>query len=1581
MKPKLFPKLLILLFLFVNGNLVFAACDLSRDSIALVNLYNATNGPSWTNTWNLSNPFATWHGVTTNANGCVEKLQLVNNNLSGTLPGGIGKLEELDLLDLSDNNLTGSIPDSLQYLSLLTNLQLHGNTLTGSIPSVLGNLTNLEFLYLYDNSLSGSIPSTLEHLTGVTKLWLFSNNLSGNIPSELGNMSSLEDLQLHLNNLSGSIPSTIGNLSNLQLLNLTSNQLTGAIPSTIGNLNQLTNLKLSINLLSGTIPSDLTNIDSLISIELNNNQLTGTIPAQLGLLPQLKFLRLQNNQLSGEIPVALAQLSNTIEVLYAQNNLLTGCFSAGLLPLCAAGIDALFTGNTGLPNNGDFAAFCSSGSGGCNNNDECVNAISLPLNLGPCGTDFKEVILNDATTSGTGPWATCNSTFQSKDVWFKVIVPSTGAFLIQKHDNTNINIYAEAYRGCPSAAQDTLVCHTLNTTPEIMLIAYEAPGTEIYFRVWDSLNTVVNQPGTIATVALSAHQLSQNPVEWTLCDFPEHANNGNNAGAGVRKANEFLVQYDEDDTPDSIAYKRNILVNDYGATLLDSCNCAIKNIEVWSSADPVQLEVTRQGSRKKGNVDTTGYNYIIQTIPLVDTLTETTVPSNNLKDQTHSDVAMDSLGNYVVVYRSFGDTGDSANHANIYARLFDKDGIPLGTEFKVNDQTYHDQKSPSVSMQNNGEFVIAWEGKDVNNNANTIWLKRYDNTGNVILNETIVAQDNESGFGTYTVSNPDVGINEMGNQAVVFQLNYDNSFIGKTVMVYLFEDGNDLLAAHELGSNNGSHYLPKVAMSDFGIFTAVFTTYLGNTLPPNSSTGFAITKQTFSPFGAKVGFEEQVNTDFTNGNIAPDIAMDDTGNALIAWTEVSTSDAGEVKGRYYGPSGNPASGVISVNTFVTGEQLLKKVAMDASGDHIVTWESDGQDGDGSGIFSQYFDRNKNKVGDEFRVNTIASGDQLAPSVAINDLTNVTFTWHEQQTDFDVIHKRYISDPFDAPLRDQIISTDTTGIQKDTYDGTVYNPQSTVGNIIIATMDSGIESGHPNFQNALWQYGGGSNCLNNSANDIGYDFNNNDGDPNDLDGHGTAVNGLIVEAFPNDLQLDLMNVKFFEQGESTLFDAVCGIYYAIENGAKVINLSWGFESIEFPAILEEAIETAKCNDVLIVTSAGNEGRDNDAIHKYPANLSKADNNVISVGAFELDLNGQNPQIADYSNYGAQNVDIVARGFIETTGLGGTTTTLSGTSLSTPIVSRVAGIIRARYPHLSALDVKDCITNSANVSYSGLPVRSGGALNEALALACAQTKANAGVTPCVSEKIALNANIEEESCTGGDGSIELVITGTSTMNTIVWSDNSTNNTLSNLTTGNYQVTVTDDCGCVQIMNFEVADGCSGGGTCESGTMIMDYPVQGRVYRHEVTLESTDTIATGLNTTFHAGTEIILKPGFTVEAGAAFLASIESCTPPSNFSRIAPKVPTITAAADHTALAIFPNPTKFGATIRFFSKETESISLDLLDLNGRLIQQIYSGSAIDGWNEYQLRPESIGSGMYLVNLRTKTTNSMQKIVVDRN
>ena len=228
-----------------------------KDWDALVSLYENTNpgltNPNergWTNSlnWRSNNPLADWYGVSTNALGCVDSLNLSDNLLKGTIPEELGSLTYLTYLDLRRNQLSGAIPSSLGNLTKLQILALHENLLTGSIPAALGNLTNLTYLTLHQNRLTGSIPAALGNLTNLTaELNLSRNQLTGTIPDSLGNLTKLTELYLHDNQLSGSIPEALGNLTNLTELHLQDNQLRGPIPLTFGNLTNLEYLGLGNN--------------------------------------------------------------------------------------------------------------------------------------------------------------------------------------------------------------------------------------------------------------------------------------------------------------------------------------------------------------------------------------------------------------------------------------------------------------------------------------------------------------------------------------------------------------------------------------------------------------------------------------------------------------------------------------------------------------------------------------------------------------------------------------------------------------------------------------------------------------------------------------------------------------------------------------------------------------------------------------------------------------------------------------------------------------------------------------------------------------------------------------------------------------------------------------------------------------------------------------------------------------------------------------------------------------------------------------------------------------------------------------
>ena len=257
--------------------------SVASDRAALVALYNATEGASWTRDWNwLSDrPIGEWHGVTTNSDGRVAELDLSSNRLTGPIPAELGDLSNLRTLDLADNRLTGPIPAELGDLSNLQTLQLVDNRLTGPIPAELGDLSNLQTLQLAINRLTGPIPAGLSNLTNLELLSLSSNRLTGPIPAELGDLTNLELLSLSSNRLTGPIPAELGDLADLESLWLRSNHLTGPIPAELGDLADLESLWLRYNELTGPIPAELGNLTHLRDLYLGLNELTGCVPAGL----------------------------------------------------------------------------------------------------------------------------------------------------------------------------------------------------------------------------------------------------------------------------------------------------------------------------------------------------------------------------------------------------------------------------------------------------------------------------------------------------------------------------------------------------------------------------------------------------------------------------------------------------------------------------------------------------------------------------------------------------------------------------------------------------------------------------------------------------------------------------------------------------------------------------------------------------------------------------------------------------------------------------------------------------------------------------------------------------------------------------------------------------------------------------------------------------------------------------------------------------------------------------------------------------------------------------------------------------
>ncbi|MDH3652351.1 MAG: S8 family serine peptidase, partial [Saprospiraceae bacterium] len=182
---------------------------------------------------------------------------------------------------------------------------------------------------------------------------------------------------------------------------------------------------------------------------------------------------------------------------------------------------------------------------------------------------------------------------------------------------------------------------------------------------------------------------------------------------------------------------------------------------------------------------------------------------------------------------------------------------------------------------------------------------------------------------------------------------------------------------------------------------------------------------------------------------------------------------------------------------------------------------------------------------------------------------------------------------------------------------------------------------------------------------------------------------------------IMAIRAVPDGDERDKDVANAIRYAVDNGASIINMSFGKGFSPHELEVEKAIKYAEKKDVLLVHAAGNSSQDNDVEPNFPNGRydkkrglfgKKTAKNWIEVGAlsWEKDEN----MVASFSNYGQLNVDLFAPGHeIYSTAPDGNYQAASGTSMASPVVAGVAAIIRAHFPNLKAKEVKSILTESA------------------------------------------------------------------------------------------------------------------------------------------------------------------------------------------------------------------------------------------------------------------------------------------------
>jgi phosphoheptose isomerase len=367
--------------------------------------------------------------------------------------------------------------------------------------------------------------------------------------------------------------------------------------------------------------------------------------------------------------------------------------------------------------------------------------------------------------------------------------------------------------------------------------------------------------------------------------------------------------------------------------------------------------------------------------------------------QSYPATAMDADGNFVVTWSGRG----QGDNDGVFAQRYNAAGVAQGGEFRVNTTTSGNQWAPTVAMDDDGDFVVAWANYGLVNGYG-IFAQRFNAAGVKQGSELPVSQ-----FAVSAQRHPAIAMDADGDFVVAWACTYGQP-VGDANIFARRYNAAGVLQGDQFTVNSIMTFddiSPSVAMDADGDFVVgwrnrMFDLYID---PADE-----ILVRRYDAAGAPRGAEFVVGTAAPpDGDEGPSLAMDDDGDFVISWTGYDPYWTG-ISAQRYSAAGLPQGTEFGVNTYTTGAQSWPSAVMDASGDFTITWASAGQDGSLEGIYAQRFNAAGLRQGTEFRVNSHTSDYQQYPAAAIDADGDFVVAWHSNLQDgnsFGVYAQRYI----------------------------------------------------------------------------------------------------------------------------------------------------------------------------------------------------------------------------------------------------------------------------------------------------------------------------------------------------------------------------------------------------------------------------------------------------------------------------------------------------------------------------------------------------------------------------------------------
>ena len=304
--------------------------------------------------------------------------------------------------------------------------------------------------------------------------------------------------------------------------------------------------------------------------------------------------------------------------------------------------------------------------------------------------------------------------------------------------------------------------------------------------------------------------------------------------------------------------------------------------------------------------------------------------------QTNPSVAMDSHGNFVVVWQSFNQDGSGYG---IYARRYDSAGAPLSDEFQVNTYTYWWQDYPSVAMDSDGDFVVTWQSEYQDGSWSGVFAQRYDSNG--------VPQGAEFQVNTYTYWEQDyssVAMDSAGNFIVTWHsIEQEGSGYGIYAQRYDLT-GTALGGEFRINTISSTGERPQVTVDAEGNFIVVW-----------HRDGGGVFARRYTADGAPMGDQFLVDILSYDG-LHPTVDTGADGSFVVAW-QAAGWDHGTSNGIYaqrYNAAGTPIGAEFLVNIEWQFEQAHPSVAVRSDGKFVIVWNGSGP-GDDDGVFGRRFE--------------------------------------------------------------------------------------------------------------------------------------------------------------------------------------------------------------------------------------------------------------------------------------------------------------------------------------------------------------------------------------------------------------------------------------------------------------------------------------------------------------------------------------------------------------------------------------------------------------------------------------------------